>query len=68
LQASSAQVRGAHFRANGTHLITTGMDGVIREYTLNIEELVELAKARLTRSLTTEECQQYLHVAACPAK
>jgi WD40 repeat protein len=68
LQASSAQVRGAHFSANGTHLITTGMDGVIREYTLNIEELVELAKARLTRSLTTEECQQYLHVAACPAK
>ena len=46
LQASSAQVRGAHFNADGTHLFTTGMDGVIREYTLNIEELVELAKAR----------------------
>ena len=68
LQANSAQVRGAHFNANGTHLFTTGMDGVIREYTLNIEELVELAKARLTRSLTTEECQQYLHVEACPAE
>jgi hypothetical protein len=61
-------VRGAHFSANGTHLITTGMDGVIREYTLNIEELVELAKARLTRTWTTDECQQFLHVEACPAE
>jgi len=68
LQASSAQVRGAHFSANGTHLFTTGMDGVIREYTLNIEELVQLAKARLTRSLTTEECKEYLHVEQCPSE
>jgi WD40 repeat protein len=66
LQGGSSQVRGAHFSADGTHLITTGMDGVIREYTLNIEELVELAKARLTRSLTTEECKKYLHVEQCP--
>jgi WD40 repeat protein len=66
LQASSAQVRGAHFSANGTHLFTTGMDGVIREYTLNIQELVELAKARLTRSLTVEECKKYLHAEQCP--
>ena len=68
LQASSAQVRGAHFSVNGTHLFTTDMDGVIREYTLNIEELVELAKARLTRSLTTEECKKYLHVEQCPSQ
>jgi WD40 repeat protein len=66
LQGGFAQVRGAHFSADGTHLITTGMDGVIREYTLNIEELVALAKARLTRSLTTEECKKYLHMEQCP--
>jgi len=66
LQGGSAQVRGAHFSRDGTHLITTGMDGVIREYTLNIEELVELATARLTRSLTTEECKKYLYVEQCP--
>jgi WD40 repeat protein len=68
LQANSAQVRGAHFNANGTHLFTTGMDGVIREYTLNIEELVELAKARLTRTWTKDECQQYLHTEQCPSE
>ena len=66
LQGSSAQIRGAHFNADGTHLITTGMDGVIREYTLQIDELVELAKARLIRSWTTDECQKFLHVEQCP--
>jgi hypothetical protein len=30
--------------------------------------LIALAKSRVTRSLTTEECQQYLHVEACPAE
>jgi len=29
-------------------------------------ELIALAKSRLTRSLTTEECQQYLHLEDCP--
>jgi WD40 repeat protein/serine/threonine protein kinase/DNA-binding XRE family transcriptional regulator len=66
LQGSSAQIRGAHFNADGTHLITTGMDGVIREYTLRIDELVELAKARLTRSWTTDECRRFLHIGQCP--
>ena len=28
--------------------------------------LVTLAKSRLTRALTPEECQQYLRVAQCP--
>ncbi len=66
LQGSSAEIRGAHFNADGTHLITTGMDGVIREYTLQIDELVELAKARLIRSWTTDECQRFLHIEQCP--
>ena len=26
-----------------------------------------LARSRLTRTLTPEECRQYLHVEACPA-
>jgi hypothetical protein len=35
-------------------------------YLVRLEDLVALAKTRVTRALTTEECQQYLHVAACP--
>jgi hypothetical protein len=47
-------------------LITTNQDGIGRVYALRIEDLITLAKSRLTRSLTTEECQKYLHVDACP--
>jgi hypothetical protein len=36
-------------------------------YLLKIEELIALAKSRVTRSLTTEEYQKYLHVEVCPA-
>jgi hypothetical protein len=38
----------------------------VRVYLLSIEELVALARSRLTRGLTDEECQQYLHVDTCP--
>ena len=37
-----------------------GLDGV-RVYALQMEDLVAFAKSRLTRSLTTDECQKYLH-------
>lgn len=34
---------------------------------LDLEDLMCLARERLTRSLTEEECRQYLHVDGCPA-
>jgi hypothetical protein len=48
--------------------VATGReDGTIRLYAVKMEDLIALARSRLTRSLTTEECQKYLHVEACPA-
>lgn len=41
-------------------------DGTVQIYMLDIEELTALAQSRLTRSLTIEECQKYLHQAVCP--
>ncbi len=55
------------FSPDGRYLFTGGDDGV-RVYTLEIEDLVALAKSRLTRSLTTEECQKYLRVEQCPSE
>lgn len=52
---------------DGSHLATTGRDGTVRVYILPLEEIVALVRSRETRSLTTEECRQYLHVEACPA-
>jgi WD40 repeat protein/transcriptional regulator with XRE-family HTH domain len=54
------------FNPDGTRLATSGWDGVVRVYALRLDDLVALAQTRVTRSLTTEECQKYLHVAECP--
>ena len=36
--------------------------------TLNVDELIEIARNRVTRDFTTEECQVYLHLNACPTE
>jgi WD40 repeat protein len=57
----------AEFSPDGDRLVTTWADGVTRVWTLDVEELVKIARQRVTRGLTTAECQQYLHTATCPA-
>lgn len=52
---------------DGKHLALGGWDGTARIFIIPLNDLVELAQARLTRSLTVEECQKYLHVDLCPA-
>jgi WD40 repeat protein/transcriptional regulator with XRE-family HTH domain len=38
----------------------------VRVYVLPTKDIIALAKSRLTRTLTLEECQQYLHLDKCP--
>jgi WD40 repeat protein/transcriptional regulator with XRE-family HTH domain len=40
----------------------------VQTYFVNLDDLVALARTRVTRSLTTRECQRYLHMPACPAQ
>ena len=54
------------YSPDGQHLATASMDGTVRVYVLGAEELLELARGRVTRSLTTAECREYLHQEACP--
>ena len=56
------------FSPDSSQLAFASRDGTARTYLLKIEDLVALAKQRVTRSLTAEECQQYLHVETCPAE
>ena len=56
------------FSPDGSQLAVASRDGTARIYLLKIQDLVALAKQRVTRSLTIEECQQYLHVETCPAE
>lgn len=56
---------GLAFSPDGRHLAVGGGDGTVRIYVLSIEELIDLAHERVTRSLTDAECQQYLHIEPC---
>jgi WD40 repeat protein/basic membrane lipoprotein Med (substrate-binding protein (PBP1-ABC) superfamily)/transcriptional regulator with XRE-family HTH domain len=42
-------------------LLATGGENSVRVYLLNMEDLIALASTRVTRDLTSEECQKYLH-------
>jgi WD40 repeat protein len=66
LTGHTDRVTAASFSPDGSRLATAGQDGTVRVYLLNIEELIALARARLTRSLSAAECQQYLHMEQCP--
>ncbi len=50
----------------GSNLVVASADGVVRVFLLNTDELLPLARSRVTRSLTDAECQRYLHVDQCP--
>jgi WD40 repeat protein len=54
------------FSPDGSMLATLG-DGLLRIWALDIDDLLEIARGEVTRSLTDEECRQYLHVEVCPA-
>jgi len=60
------------FTPDGRRVISATIDEqgrqIVRTYLLRLEDIVALAKSRVTRSLTTEECQKYLHVEVCPTE
>ena len=58
----------AEFTPDGRQLVTGADDGNVRFYVLAVDELVDIAESRLTRSLTEEECQEYLHLDGCPVE
>ena len=66
LSGHDGEVHAVAFSPDGTRLTTGGVDGTVRIYLLKVEDLVALAHSRLTRTWTTDECQQYLHVEMCP--
>jgi WD40 repeat protein len=47
-------------------LATSAADGTVAVHLLAVDEVRDLAKQRVSRSLTSEECARYLHTATCP--
>jgi len=55
------------FSGDGRFLVSSGNDGTIRVYLAQTDDLVDLARSRVTRTLTDDECRRFLHVEACPS-
>ncbi len=53
------------FAPDGKRLAAGG-GGTIRIYALPLDDIITIAKSRVTRALTTDECRKYLHAEECP--
>jgi WD40 repeat protein len=58
-------IMSVRWHPNG-YLTTASLDGTVRVWTFDADELARIARAVVTRSLTDAECQIYLHVETCP--
>ena len=65
LAGHAAAVYRVAWSPDGRHLATASRDGTGRVYVIPTEDLVALARTRVTRGLATEECQKYLHATTC---
>jgi WD40 repeat protein len=68
LYGNPSNVFGVDISPDGSRLATAGGDGTLRIFTMDMNELVALARSRLTRTLTESECQKYLHLEQCPVE
>jgi WD40 repeat protein/serine/threonine protein kinase len=67
LTGSTHGMNEVAFSPEGTRFAVSSNDGTVRVYVLPIDDLVDLARTRLTRSWTLPECRQYLNQETCPA-
>jgi WD40 repeat protein/DNA-binding SARP family transcriptional activator len=65
LRGSGCAVEGVAFNPDGTKLASTSWCDGVRVWALDIDDLLEIARREAGRSLTDEECGQYLHVDEC---
>jgi WD40 repeat protein len=66
LYGHTAAIYRVVFSPDGKRLATASRDGTSRVYALDIDDLIAIAKLRLTRWFTADECLKYLHLAECP--
>lgn len=66
LYGNNGNVFGVSFSPDGNQLATAGADGTVRTHELRLDGLLNLARSRVERTLTEEECRTFLHMDSCP--
>jgi WD40 repeat protein len=66
LSGHTAAVYRVVWSPDGHRLVTASRDGTSRLYVVDLNDLVDLARSKVTRGLTAEECQKFLHLERCP--
>ena len=67
LRGHSAEIYGVAFSPDGKRIATVSEDETIQVYAVDLRDLLSLARSRVTRNFTAEECQRYFQSRTCPA-
>jgi len=59
-------VESVAWSPDGKRLATASHDGTVQVYAVDIRDLMELARQRLTAHPSEKGCKKYLHVDKCP--
>jgi WD40 repeat protein/DNA-binding SARP family transcriptional activator len=66
LPGSACGISQVAFSPDATMLTSSSPCGEVRVWALDVDDLLRIAHQKATRTLTNDECRQYLHADRCP--